>query len=360
MDQDEYGFFVPIVSDPQKCIACDQCHEVCPVINNELENVDYGIATYAAYSKNDSLREDSSSGGLFSELATNIIHKGGIVYGAAYDDQWNVKHIAISAELDLRRIRIAKYSQSDLGNTFTEIQTQLNHDKSALFVGCPCQVAGLKAFLKRPYENLICIDFVCHGIPSPGVWKEYVKYRASQDNSGHLPIAINLRSKESGWSKYQYSIHFQYDDEHEYNCLGGLDPFMKLFTEDFINRECCSDCKFKGEHRWSDITLGDFWGIWDIDPSMDDNKGTSMVIIHTSAGKDLFDSIVDNLVMQEVSLAECSLQNPSLIDSAKPNSNRDKVLKQIVVNGFISENTLFSNKQTITTVLKKIKRKIIR
>ena len=139
----------------------------------------------------------SSSGGVFSELATVILQMGGIVYGAIYDEKGEVRHIGIECQEELGKLRGAKYSQSILDDTFLNLKKQLDSGRTVLFSGTPCQVAGLKSFLKHDYDNLVCIDFVCHGVPSPMVWEKYVEYRSQYDNEGVLPLHINLRNKES-------------------------------------------------------------------------------------------------------------------------------------------------------------------
>ncbi len=329
MKKDDAGFEFPEFADPSRCIACGACERVCPVLAKESGDGEASTTAYAAFSKNDILRRESSSGGIFSELATAILQEGGIVYGASYDDKGVVRHVAIEDEKALGKLRGAKYSQSILGDSFQIIKTQLNSGRKVLFSGTPCQVAGLKALLKKEYDNLICIDFVCHGVPSPMVWEKYLKYRAKIDNDSILPKYINLRNKESGWSNYSYSIEFAYDGEKRYLCKNKQDPFMNLFVNDFILRESCSDCCFKGFSRASDITLGDFWGIWDIDSEMDDNKGTSLILIHSIKGNRMLETIAENIKMRRVTLDQAASQNPSLLKSSVHKTNRENVLKVI-------------------------------
>ena len=226
-------------------------------------------------------------------------------------------------------LRGAKYAQSDLGNSFIEIRNRLKNNQKVLFSGTPCQVAGLKSFLRRDYDNLICVDFVCHGVPSPMAWKEYVKYRSQIDASGQLPEKINLRSKKSGWSRYRYSNLYEYPDGNVYTALSGNDLYMKLFVGDYISRESCSNCQFKGYSRVSDITLGDFWGIWDIDPEMDDDKGTSLVLVQSEKGRKIFSEITVRICSKEMTLQQASMQNPSLLKSSPAKANRQEVLDMI-------------------------------
>lgn len=227
----------------------------------------------------------------------------------------------------------------------------------------PCQVAGLKSFLRKEYVNLFCVDFVCHGVPSPMVWEKYIQYRADADNDGVLPEHINLRCKESGWSRYSYSVDFQYSSGKRYCRKNNEDPFMRLFVNDYILRESCSDCQFKGTERVSDITLGDFWGIWDVAPEMDDNKGTSLVLIHSLKGERLLDSIMDKIKLQTVTMEQACQENPSLLCSSVHKSERKEVLDLIANDNFQGAASLMmpktEDKREFVTKTKKFIRNIL-
>lgn len=328
MKKDADGFSYPEVIYQLECVECGACEHVCPLLKNELEKKELPIA-YAAVSEDEVLRAESSSGGIFTEIAKRIIEQDGVVYGAAYDDQFEVKHYCIDNEEELWKLRGAKYAESDIGTSFSDILDKLKKGQFVLFSGTPCQVAGLKTFVKKDFENLFCVDFVCHGVPSPMAWKSYIEHRANKDANGELPIEINLRSKSTGWSKYQYSNVFKYENGKEHSVLSSQSLFMNLFVGDYISRPSCENCKFKGYNRVSDFTLGDFWGIWDIDPDMDDNKGTSVVLVHSEKGKDLWSEISENIRFKEVSLEKASQQNPSMLMASKAKQDRESVLKRI-------------------------------
>lgn len=327
MERDSAGFPHP-AADNTKCVNCGLCEKVCPVLK-KIETHGSAPVAYAAYSRDKVTRLESSSGGIFSELAQAVIAKGGVVYGAAYNEQFDVVHICAESKTELARLRGAKYVQSDLGNTLVEVKGRLEKGQQVLFSGTPCQVAGLKCFLQKNYNNLSTVDFVCHGVPSPAVWKEYVKYRAQQDNCGRLPTSINMRSKETGWSRYRYSNLFQYQNG-SYRVRSGESLFMKLFVGDFISRESCSECHFKGFNRCSDLTIGDFWGIWDIAPEMDDDAGTSVILCQSARGAELLNEISEKLVLREVSLEEASQYNSSMLTSSHPNPKRQSALDTII------------------------------
>ena len=254
--------------------------------------------------------------------------KGGAVYGAAYNEQFDVVHICAESETELARLRGAKYVQSDLGNTLAGVKSRLEKGQQVLFSGTPCQVAGLKSFLQKDYNNLCTVDFVCHGVPSPAVWREYVKYRAQQDNGGRLPTFINMRSKETGWSRYRYSNLFHYQNG-SYRVRSDESLFMKLFVGDFISRESCANCHFKGFNRCSDLTIGDFWGIWDIAPEMDDDAGISVILCQSARGAELLNEITENLILREVRLEEASQYNSSILTSSPANPKRQTALDTI-------------------------------
>ena len=252
---------------------------------------------------------------------------------------------------DCEKFMGSKYVQSVIGYSYKKVKKFLDNKRLVLFSGTPCQIAGLYAFLKKDYENLLCIDFVCHGVPSPLVWKKYVNYRAKIDDNSNSPDYINLRNKESGWSKYSYSVEFHYTSGKRYICNNSEDVFMKLFVNNYILRRSCSACHFKGYGRFSDITLGDFWGIWDINSEMDYNKGTSLVLINSLKGEELFRSVSGNIKSSQVTLEQASIMNPSLLQSSHPHSSRDKVLSEIIQNGFETVIPLFQSNQSVKTLL---------
>ena len=352
MKKNEDGFVYPELVRFSECINCGSCMKVCPVL--EIDSNKRGLPeAYAVISNNEMIRMESSSGGVFSEIATRFLGENGIVYGAAYDENFRVKHICVDSEDDLWKLRGAKYAESNLGECYRNILKDIKIGKKILFSGTPCQVAGLKKYIKKDYDNLFCIDFICHGIPSPMVWKEYIKYISKKDKSGELPIRINLRSKLTGWTKYQYSHLFEYENGNMNIIANSKSLFMKLFIGDYISRLCCENCKFKGYSRVSDITLGDFWGIWDIQPDMDDNKGTSVVLIQTPKGQSIFDEINTNVRFEKMSPEQVSQYNPSILKSSISHPKRNKVLK-IIREGNIDRCEKMFEQSSILTKLKKI------
>lgn len=355
MREGEGGFQFPMPSGAAVCIGCGLCNQACPIFTPH-PHLTEDTRAYAVYSQDTAERLESSSGGVFSLFARDVLSAGGIVYGAAYDRNFRVHHIAVTETSDLYRLRGAKYAQSDMNGIFSDVQKKLMENRHVLFTGTPCQVSGLKTFLNREYENLITIDFVCHGVPSPAAWSAYVKYRAKLDNKGVLPTTINLRSKSTGWSQYAYSILFEYADGEKYSVESGHDLFMQLFVGDYINRKSCEDCQFKGYERQSDLTLGDFWGIWEVDSEMDDNKGTSLVLTHSQKGEKAFKSVYNRSKVKEVSLEDVSRFNPSMLTSSTGRAERDGVLAKIRAGSFDAVSNIFDSHSRFSRVKDKMKR----
>lgn len=360
MEPDEEGFLRPVI-DAGNCVECGRCGQVCPVLNPVRPC--HQPTAYAAYAVDTALRLESSSGGVFSELARAILSEGGAIYGAVYDESFRVIHTCAEDEAGLARMRGAKYAQSDLRGIFPEIKGRLEDGQPVLFSGTPCQVGGLKAYLRKEYENLLTVDFVCHSVPSPMAWREYVSFRSRQDNGGELPASVNLRSKESGWSGY--SNQFRYKNGHIYSVSGRDSLYMKLFVGGFISRKSCSACSFKGYSRVSDLTIGDFWGIWDIAPEMDDNKGISVVLVQTARGAELLEQIGEKLNRKSVSLEEASRQNPAMLKPSAMNEKRAEAFGWIRCGQIAETAVWFAPQKTPVTkklysMAAKVVRKIIR
>lgn len=353
---DREGFAFPSINN-SACLNCELCRKACPVLNVKETNSKNTLA-YAAYTMDTDLRMESSSGGIFSEISKEVLKRNGVIYGAAYDKNFRVIHKCVDQYESLDSLRRAKYSQSDLGNCFPEIKKRLEYGQRVLFSGTPCQVAGLQSFLGKYYENLICIDFVCHGVPSPMVWEQYVLYRSNLDSQGSLPQRINLRCKESGWSKYSYSVDFSYENGVRHLCKNSEDEYMKMFVNDYILRKSCGCCQEKGYERKSDITLGDFWGIWDVAPEMDDDKGTSLVLVHSEKGHSMIEQISHRIRIKAVKLNQASQMNMAMIEPIKHQKVRGDILDTILKSGFQPLQTLLQNqtgmKQSIISKTKKI------
>lgn len=314
MEYSREGFLYPKI-DTDKCINCNLCKKICPVLNTS-KNISKN-SCYVGYIKNDKVIMNSSSGGIFYVLANNILENNGIVIGAAFDKKNKLQHIAIEEKKEINKLMGSKYIQSNLNNIYSYIKERVKKRK-ILFVGTPCQVAGLKAFLKKEYDNLITVDLVCHGVPSPKLFEKYIKYIEKKNND--KLINYNFRDKSTGWDTYSTKAKFKNKEIKE---LFSNNYYMNLFLSDNALRESCYNCNFKLGNKYSDITLGDFWGIKNYHKEMYNKKGTSAIIINTEKGSTIFDSIKDKLTYKQCNIEEIVNDNPSLKYSSKKNQNRE-------------------------------------
>lgn len=322
MTEDADGFCYPRV-DKSACVGCGRCLQACPLLKaNRTLN---GQKAYAAANKDDAARLAGSSGGIFTILAENILDKGGVVFGAAFDEDLSVKHVFISDKKDIFRLNGSKYVQSRIGEAYRQARDFLNEGKMVLFSGTPCQISGLKAYLDKEYENLFCVDLVCHGVPSPKVWRKYVGYR--EEKAGAPVTEISFRNKAGGWKKYLVS--FKFKNSEEYRAIYDEDLFMQTFLNNICLRTSCYNCCFKSLDRDSDITLADFWGIETLLPGMDDDKGTSLVLINSKAGSKMLEDIKDMILYEEVDISKAISYNPAAVESVKRHKKRKKFFRQL-------------------------------
>lgn len=318
MVSDNNGFKYPEIND--KCIDCKLCQKKCSVLCDIKKNDT--LNCYLAYSNNQKLKKNSSSGGIFSELANVILDNKGLVIGAGFINN-KLQHIVIDNKDDLKKIQGSKYIQSDLKDTFNFIKSNLDV-RQILFVGVPCQVAGLKAYLGKEYKNLITVDLFCHGVPSQKMFDKYID--ELEKNNKDEVINYNFRDKITGWEEYSHTVTFKNKKISEININN---DYMKLYLKDIALRESCYNCKFKIGNKHSDITLGDFWGVKNYYPDIDREHGISAVIINSESGKELFDSISDNIYHRDCKLSEILNGNPSLVQSSKLTKNRDNALEDL-------------------------------
>lgn len=347
MVSDQEGFLYPLVNE-KKCINCGFCEKVCPILHTQtIENIPIA---YAAYNKDEDVRLNSSSGGIFSLLAEQVLYQNGVILGACFDENFNVVHSYTECMDELFKFRSSKYVQSNIGNTYQQTKAFLEEGRFVLFTGTPCQIGGLKAYLRKDYDNLICQDIICHGVPSPKVWQKYVDYR--EKRAGAPVRRITFRQKNEGWKRF--SISFLFKNDIEYHQTLDKDLMMTAFLRNACLRPSCYKCSFKTIHRESDITLADFWGIQNILPEMDDDKGTSLVIINSEKGKKLFDSIKKHMIYKEIKFEEAIRFNSAMTSSVSLPSYRTAFFRDLNEYKF---NQLI-RKYCIDGTITKVKRKI--
>lgn len=357
MESDNEGFWYPKI-DKDKCINCNLCEKVCPIIN-PVKRANSKKIAYAGINKDDQIRVKSSSGGIFSILAEYIIKNNGIIYGASFDENFNIKHKRILCNTDLDLLRGSKYVQSSIGDIYKQVKSDLESNRQVLFTGTPCQVEGLRSYLRKEYVNLITMDFICHGVPSPLVWKKYLEEmkKSKQENIKN----IYFRNKDIGWKVSSLKIIF---DEKIYINNLSKDLFMKGFLQDVYLRPSCYSCKFKKINRVSDITVADFWGIENILPKMDDDKGTSLIVIHSEKGEQLFDKLSETMILNEVNLNEAIKYNPSMIKSVKYNEKRNSFFAELnsvkALTDLIRKYTKISFEKRAKNKIKSIIKRLVR
>ncbi len=329
---DSEGFLYPEV-DESRCTGCSVCLKKCPVYSEIKRGGEPKV--FAAKIKDKKTALNSTSGGVFTAIAKHVLKSGGIVYGCAYDENLAVRHISVESESELYKLQSSKYVQSNTRGIYFQAKKRLNDGKLVLFSGTGCQVAGLKAFLGRDYDNLILTDIVCHGVPSPLLFEKYLEYMGGK--MGGKIKAYNFRSKEKyGWDKY-FKIETASKSKQIY---GYFDPYYNAFMNGNTFRESCYECKFANSRRAGDITLGDFWGVRKYHPDIYDFNGVSLVLINTEKGEKLWQLLNDNIESVPSLLENAVPLNKNLCAPPKRPSCRDGIYDGIDKD----LNTYFNNK----------------
>lgn len=314
MAPNDEGFLYPII-DRGKCIECRHCENVCPVLNRQCVHSE--AVAFAGRNKNESIVKISSSGGMFSAIAAWILGQDGAVFGAAFNENFEVVHTKAENVKELAALYTSKYVQSRIGYSLREIKNLLDSNRYVLFAGTPCQIAGLKRYLGKEYGNLYCQDIVCHGVPSPLVWKEYLKIVCK----GRTLKSMSFRDKVSDWSDYFYK--FEFSDGTVVRQRKDASFYSIGFINNVFLRHSCHNCLFKGiNNRTSDITLGDFWGVGEVLPEMDNNTGLSLVICNSEKGLDLVNQIAPVCEFKAVEAEKAVLYNQCAVQTFPPNDKR--------------------------------------
>lgn len=351
MHEDGEGFLYPKVNT-DLCINCHLCEKVCPVITQDTPKEP--IKVYATKNPDETIRLESSSGGIFTLLAEKVIDNNGIVFGAKFNEHWEVIHDYTITKEGITNFRGSKYVQSRIGNTFKDTENFLKEGRLVLFSGTPCQIAGLKKFLRKEYDNLITVDFICHGVPSPGVFRWYLceelskiahkgdkkfsfalrpiysipKADAIAKECGFEINGIRFRNKNKGWKKYSFALDLsEVTTEGKKNTVSlsytlDKNAYLKGFLSDLYLRPSCHQCPTKQLKSGSDITIGDFWGISNLLPEYDDDRGISAVLVNTNKGNELIAKL--NIDLLKFDFETLSELNPALNHSSKNTEKRFK------------------------------------
>ena len=293
---DNEGFWYPEV-DLDKCINCGLCEKVCPMLHLDSLHT-HGQRepkVYGGYHKNISIRFDSTSGGAFSALANAMYKQGGYVSGAVFNEDWSVSNYISNNKKDLARLRSSKYVESNAEGLFKEIKKLLVAGEKVLACGSPCQMAALRTYLGKDYDNLIIVDFLCRATNSPKAYRRYLDYL--EETYGGKIVYIKAKNKDHGWRSLARKVVF--DNGKVYYGEGHEDPYRRGYHLNYFERPCCYDCKFKGLPRIADISLADFWGIEKIDKTLDGNVGTSMIMINTDTGNRFFSGVKNKMELKE-------------------------------------------------------------
>ncbi|MEI6856497.1 Coenzyme F420 hydrogenase/dehydrogenase, beta subunit C-terminal domain [Psychrilyobacter sp.] len=331
MKNDQEGFWYPSVNNVE-CIECNACVEVCPALKKASIETALDIPEIvAAYSTNEKNRVESTSGGMFIEVATSIINEGGVVFGARYNEQHLVEHYYASTLEGLEALKQSKYLQSKIGESFREVKKYLLEGKKVLFAGTPCHIAGLKNYLNKDYKNLYLIDFLCRGVISPKAYEQFLK---SMENKYNSKIKrVWFKNKTYGWHRFSTKIIFENGKEYIEDRY--TDVYMRGYLEGpLFLRPSCHECKYKTLPRYSDVSLGDFWGIEKIKKHLDQDKGTSIFMVNSEKGRELLEKISKNLIYEKTSVKDIYLGNSALTISAPLTEKRGEFFKRYLEEDF--------------------------
>lgn len=343
IQEDENGFRYPHI-DSHKCIDCGLCQKVCAYQNIEETNIAKDV--YVAASKDEEQIIKSASGGIFAVIAKEIISKGGIVCGSALtvkDNKVCVEHILIDNIDDISKLQGSKYVQSNINNCYKEIKQHLSDGRTVLFSGTPCQCAGLKGFLRKPYNNLFIIDIICHGVPNQRFLNDYIEYKHISKTE---ICNFSFRDKTKGWG---LTGRIDYEDGSSRLIPAGLSSYYSLFLDSQIYRENCYKCKYASRNRPGDITLGDYWGIQKEHPELlstgryNPKNGISCIIVNTDKGNTILSVVSDMIVKDESSYEKVVNRNTQLVSPSKRGKHYNTIFSLYSKEGYKSIDKFFYN-----------------
>lgn len=320
MKSNEEGFLVAEI-DESVCINCGLCQKRCP--QNNMPEKHSPVKVLAVRYKKKMELKDSASGGAFVALAHRVLEENGVVFGAAYGEDWKVGHIAVRKEEDLYKLQGSKYVQCDTLHTYSEVKTLLSEGKKILFSGTPCQIGGLRSFLRKDYDNLFTVDLICHGVASPKLFQKYIEW-LGKETKGKI-LYYNFRDKSGGWG-LGYKAKTKTKTKTK---TANLDPYYYHFLKGDTYRECCYRCRYCTQERISDITVGDYWGIEREHPKFYSTKGVSVMLLNTEKALNCFEQAKLMFYIQESTFEQASRQNHNLLYPTKRPQMRDTVYNRL-------------------------------
>ena len=356
MKHDEYGQIYPKVNH-DLCTNCGLCEKVCPLLHQERIPKDEKLETLvvkAVYNKDEAIRQRSTSGGVFTLLAEYVIAKGGVVCAARFDEHYHIHHSFFDTISDIDPYRGSKYAQSDLSDVFRQIKNHLN-ERPVLFVGTPCQVGGLKSYLIKDYDNLYTCDFICMSISSGKMWDEYI----TDYQKRHQIKRIFFKDKRNGWHKTDWRLLIE-DERGEQLVPGFKNPFFALYLSHHSARPSCFSCAFRHCKHTSDITIADCWGIEIVNPSFDDNKGCTTLILQSERGKEMFEVIKNKAHNISYGIQYVRQYNKHIENQAAKPQDYEVFNHDYKLHGFMSASNRLLRKNNSRGLIGRIKRVIKR
>ncbi len=341
------GFFYPQIDD-SKCINCGKCVSVC----QKKMSGSLPLKAVAGLRLETDKRLAASSGGVFSLLAEEILCRNGVVYGAAFLENFSIAHRRVDNAEDIKLLLGSKYAQSYIGDIYRKVKNDLDEGREVLFSGTPCQIFALKSFLGKAYDNLICSEVICHGVPSPGIWSKYFEF--IQSDLGEEIKTVNFRDKSTGWHNFSLGI---YGDSKQMVEPSSQNLYMKLFLGNHILRSACYRCEYATPKRNADITLGDCWGNETICPNLSADGGISVMILNTPSGIALYEKIRDRLICEDVSLGKVIRYNKSFLTSPAKTEIRKK-LERFAELPVPSWKAKMTRKDNIVSLIRRVYNKI--
>lgn len=324
MKEDDCGFLYPAINH-STCIKCEACIRVCPELSQLETNNSEKPPAFAAWSKEEGLRYTSTSGGLFTELAREILSENGFAAAAKYNDKNLVEHTMVDNPEDLEKLKQSKYVQSDTKQIYKQIKEKLKSGNKVLFCGAPCHAAALRNYLGKDYENLLILDFICRGVNSPKAYLAWLREIEAEHKS--KVSRVWFKYKQNGWKKSPKCTRIDFSNGTSKVYTDDKNLFMTGYLDhNLYIRPSCGDCRYKGVPRQSDITLADFWGV---DETCDDDQGTSMVLINSEKGMTYFQKTKNRLMALEKDFNEIFSGNMCFADSVKINPKSEEFLQKL-------------------------------